>query len=219
MLLLLLLSLLLLLIFMFFFLFAVHCLTFPFSNIKHIWLYFCVMKVHLLIEPDLSNVLRGYWLALYTVDFEMWHLELITGLVVLISSSRYFLLKVWPDFAKSSEAANQQVCSMWFVVFIRWSQIWIMGIQLPVSQHLGHKYLFLNMLLTFGLVATDVWFYSFIIIVIKALSDLVVCEFCCFTHPFLLFIYFLKYLQCNIHICCIKQNIEYIFKNCHKKKT
>ncbi|KAL5552701.1 hypothetical protein UlMin_040102 [Ulmus minor] len=42
-------------------------------------------------------------------DFEMWHLELITGLVVLISSSRYLLLKTWPDFAESSEAANQQV--------------------------------------------------------------------------------------------------------------
>ncbi|KAM3706153.1 hypothetical protein ACJW31_03G131900 [Castanea mollissima] len=41
--------------------------------------------------------------------FEMWHLELITGIVVLISSSRYLLLKTWPDFAESSEAANQQV--------------------------------------------------------------------------------------------------------------
>ncbi|GMY26401.1 hypothetical protein FCV25MIE_21643 [Fagus crenata] len=41
--------------------------------------------------------------------FEMWHLELITGLVVLISSCRYLLLKTWPDFAESSEAANQQV--------------------------------------------------------------------------------------------------------------
>ncbi|PON42342.1 CAAX amino terminal protease [Parasponia andersonii] len=42
-------------------------------------------------------------------DFEMWHLELITGLVVVISSSRYLMLKTWPDFAESSEAANQQV--------------------------------------------------------------------------------------------------------------
>ncbi|XP_059447467.1 uncharacterized protein LOC132178906 [Corylus avellana] len=41
--------------------------------------------------------------------FEMWHLELITGLVVLISSCRYLLLKTWPDFSESSEAANQQV--------------------------------------------------------------------------------------------------------------
>lgn len=43
--------------------------------------------------------------------FEMWHLELITGIVVLISSSRYLLLKTWPDFAESSEAANRQVLS------------------------------------------------------------------------------------------------------------
>ncbi|KAK7399636.1 hypothetical protein VNO78_10823 [Psophocarpus tetragonolobus] len=43
--------------------------------------------------------------------FEMWHLELISGLVVLISSCRYLLLKTWPDFAESSEAANQQVLS------------------------------------------------------------------------------------------------------------
>ncbi|KAL9423772.1 hypothetical protein AB3S75_035791 [Citrus x aurantiifolia] len=42
-------------------------------------------------------------------DFELWHLELITGLVVLVSSCRYLLLKTWPDFAESSEAANQQV--------------------------------------------------------------------------------------------------------------
>ncbi|KAF3431133.1 hypothetical protein FNV43_RR25863 [Rhamnella rubrinervis] len=44
-------------------------------------------------------------------DFEMWHLELITGLVVMISSCRYLLLKTWPEFAESSEAANQQVLS------------------------------------------------------------------------------------------------------------
>ncbi|XP_041013326.1 uncharacterized protein LOC121256553 [Juglans microcarpa x Juglans regia] len=43
--------------------------------------------------------------------FEMWHLELVTGLVVLVSSCRYLLLKTWPDFAESSEAANQQVLS------------------------------------------------------------------------------------------------------------
>ncbi|KAF9677846.1 hypothetical protein SADUNF_Sadunf08G0150200 [Salix dunnii] len=40
---------------------------------------------------------------------ETWHIELITGLVILISSCRYLLLKTWPDFAESSEAANQQV--------------------------------------------------------------------------------------------------------------
>ncbi|XP_057530298.1 uncharacterized protein LOC130808807 isoform X1 [Amaranthus tricolor] len=42
-------------------------------------------------------------------DFQVWHLELIMGLVVLISMSRYILLKTWPDFAESSEAANKQV--------------------------------------------------------------------------------------------------------------
>lgn len=50
-----------------------------------------------------------------TVGFEMWHLELITGLVVLISSCRYLLLKTWPDFAESSEAANQQVAVLIFL--------------------------------------------------------------------------------------------------------
>ncbi|KAG6713791.1 hypothetical protein I3842_05G171500 [Carya illinoinensis] len=43
--------------------------------------------------------------------FEIWHLGLVTGLVVLVSSCRYLLLKTWPDFAESSEAANQQVLS------------------------------------------------------------------------------------------------------------
>ncbi|XP_022996702.1 uncharacterized protein LOC111491872 isoform X1 [Cucurbita maxima] len=42
-------------------------------------------------------------------SFEMRQLQLITGLVVLISSSRFLLLKLWPDFAESSEAANRQV--------------------------------------------------------------------------------------------------------------
>ncbi|KAL3337336.1 hypothetical protein AABB24_029810 [Solanum stoloniferum] len=45
------------------------------------------------------------------VTFQMWHLELITGLVILVSSCRYLLLKIWPDFAESSEAANSQVLS------------------------------------------------------------------------------------------------------------
>ncbi|KAK9276555.1 hypothetical protein L1049_006089 [Liquidambar formosana] len=44
--------------------------------------------------------------------FEMWHLELIAGLVILISPCRYLLLKIWPDFAESSEVANQQVLSL-----------------------------------------------------------------------------------------------------------
>ncbi|GFY91484.1 CAAX amino terminal protease family protein [Actinidia rufa] len=42
-------------------------------------------------------------------SFEMWHLQLVIGLVILISSCRYLLLKTWPDFAESSDAANQQV--------------------------------------------------------------------------------------------------------------
>ncbi|XP_055810431.1 uncharacterized protein LOC129880425 [Solanum dulcamara] len=45
------------------------------------------------------------------LTFQMWHLELITGLVILVSSCRYLLLKIWPDFAESSEAANSQVLS------------------------------------------------------------------------------------------------------------
>lgn len=53
--------------------------------------------------------MRISFLPLYAVDFEMWHLELIIGLVVLISSCRFLLLKTWTDFAESSEAANQQV--------------------------------------------------------------------------------------------------------------
>lgn len=54
-----------------------------------------------------------------TAGFEMWHLELITGIVVLISSSRYLLLKTWPDFAESSEAANQQVAVLIFLTVSR----------------------------------------------------------------------------------------------------
>ncbi|XP_028230873.1 uncharacterized protein LOC114411369 [Glycine soja] len=66
------------------------------------------------IEPGVDkfgisfNKARKYNLSF---GFDMWHLELITGLVVLISSCRYLLLKTWPDFAESSEAANQQVLS------------------------------------------------------------------------------------------------------------
>ncbi|XP_020110092.1 uncharacterized protein LOC109725346 [Ananas comosus] len=43
--------------------------------------------------------------------FEMWHIELIVGLVILISTSRFILLKIWPDFSESSDAANQQILS------------------------------------------------------------------------------------------------------------
>lgn len=44
-----------------------------------------------------------------TLGFELWHLELVVGSVLLVSSTRFLLLKIWPDFAKSSETANQQV--------------------------------------------------------------------------------------------------------------
>ncbi|KAL9266477.1 hypothetical protein AKJ16_DCAP20996 [Drosera capensis] len=46
---------------------------------------------------------------LVSFNFEIWHIELISGLVLLISSSRYLLLKTWPDFAESSKAVNRQV--------------------------------------------------------------------------------------------------------------
>ncbi|KAG0520018.1 hypothetical protein BDA96_08G036600 [Sorghum bicolor] len=42
-------------------------------------------------------------------NFETWHLELIAGLVIVISSSRYILLQTWSDFRDSSEAANRQI--------------------------------------------------------------------------------------------------------------
>ncbi|XP_023637848.1 uncharacterized protein LOC17885549 isoform X2 [Capsella rubella] len=41
--------------------------------------------------------------------FETWHLGLVAGIVVFLSSSRFLLLKSWPDFADSSEAANRQI--------------------------------------------------------------------------------------------------------------
>ncbi|CAH9077702.1 unnamed protein product [Cuscuta epithymum] len=47
--------------------------------------------------------------AEFSWDFQVWHLKLIMGLVVLVSSGRYLLLKTCPDFAESSEAANRQV--------------------------------------------------------------------------------------------------------------
>ncbi|GAA0155326.1 metalloprotease [Lithospermum erythrorhizon] len=43
------------------------------------------------------------------VGFEIWHVGLITALVILVSSLRYLLLITWPEFAESSEAANRQV--------------------------------------------------------------------------------------------------------------
>ncbi|KAI3896963.1 hypothetical protein MKX03_026722 [Papaver bracteatum] len=49
--------------------------------------------------------------TLISFDFETCHLELIAGLVILISSARFLLLKTWPNFAKSSEASNRMVLS------------------------------------------------------------------------------------------------------------
>ncbi|KAK7842503.1 hypothetical protein CFP56_013696, partial [Quercus suber] len=62
-----------------------------------------------IILRQVSHVASVEGLPILDCSAEMWHLELITGIVVLISSSRYLLLKTWPDFAESSEAANQQV--------------------------------------------------------------------------------------------------------------
>ncbi|GJV46636.1 hypothetical protein Tco_1431172 [Tanacetum coccineum] len=44
-----------------------------------------------------------------SLDFEIWHLQLIAGLVILISSSRFLLLKTWSDFVEFCEASNQLV--------------------------------------------------------------------------------------------------------------
>ncbi|XP_073033099.1 uncharacterized protein, partial [Primulina eburnea] len=46
---------------------------------------------------------------LWTIGFELWHLEFVVGSILLVSSARFLLLKIWPDFAKSSETANQLV--------------------------------------------------------------------------------------------------------------
>ncbi|GJT82262.1 zinc finger, RING/FYVE/PHD-type containing protein [Tanacetum coccineum] len=43
------------------------------------------------------------------IEFETWYMQLIAGLVILISSSRFLLLKTWSDFVESSEASNQLV--------------------------------------------------------------------------------------------------------------
>uniref|UniRef100_A0A803L104 CAAX prenyl protease 2/Lysostaphin resistance protein A-like domain-containing protein n=1 Tax=Chenopodium quinoa TaxID=63459 RepID=A0A803L104_CHEQI len=65
--------------------------------------------------PSRGTVLRactvtsGLIAALGLAIREVWHLELVIGLVVLISLSRYTLLKIWPDFSESSEGANRQV--------------------------------------------------------------------------------------------------------------
>lgn len=70
-------------------------------------------RVQKIISELLSISSFLNYIILSAVGFEMWHLELITGLVVLISSCRFLLLNTWTDFAESSEAANQQVTESW----------------------------------------------------------------------------------------------------------
>lgn len=63
-------------------------------------------------EINVGKMPRNILTTLFSaVSFETWHLELIAGLVIVISSSRYILLQTWPDFRDSSEAANTQVCN------------------------------------------------------------------------------------------------------------
>lgn len=51
--------------------------------------------------PD-STLLLDY-------NVESWHLEVILGLVVVVSISRQLLLKAWPEFLESSNIANKEV--------------------------------------------------------------------------------------------------------------
>ncbi|XP_026407438.1 uncharacterized protein LOC113302707 isoform X1 [Papaver somniferum] len=75
-----------------------------------------MFAVGLLIRQGSHLVVKEGWpiydcFTLVSFDFETWHLELIAGLVILISSARFLLLKTWPNFAESSEASNQMVLS------------------------------------------------------------------------------------------------------------
>ncbi|CAL5077270.1 unnamed protein product [Urochloa decumbens] len=61
-------------------------------------------------EINVGKMPCGIFTTLFSaVNFETWHLELIAGLVIVISSSRYILLQTWSDFRDSSEAANTQI--------------------------------------------------------------------------------------------------------------
>ncbi|KAI3967289.1 hypothetical protein MKW92_022278 [Papaver armeniacum] len=75
-----------------------------------------MFAVGLLIRQGSHFAVKEGWpiydcFTLVSFDFETWHLELIAGLVILISSARFLLLKTWPNFAESSEASNQMVLS------------------------------------------------------------------------------------------------------------
>ncbi|KAI3884998.1 hypothetical protein MKW98_002390 [Papaver atlanticum] len=75
-----------------------------------------MFAIGLLIRQGSHLVVKEGWpiydcFTLVSFDFETWHLELIAGLVILISSARFLLLKTWPKFAESSEASNQMVLS------------------------------------------------------------------------------------------------------------
>lgn len=74
----------------------------------------CVLEIRLFLvfTSVIISIKSNFLPAFCTVEFETWHLQLIAGLVILISSSRYLLLKTWPEFAESSKAANQQVSSI-----------------------------------------------------------------------------------------------------------
>ncbi|KAI3995931.1 hypothetical protein MKX01_017128 [Papaver californicum] len=75
-----------------------------------------MFAVGLLIRQGSHLVVKEGWpiydcFTQVSFDLETWHLELIAGLVILISSARFLLLKTWPNFAESSEASNQMVLS------------------------------------------------------------------------------------------------------------
>ncbi|XP_031475938.1 uncharacterized protein LOC116247770 [Nymphaea colorata] len=73
-----------------------------------------LVALGLAIRQVSHNAASGGWeipdcSAEVSFSFDWGDLELVIGLVVLVSTCRFFLLKLWPDFSDSSEAANQQV--------------------------------------------------------------------------------------------------------------
>eukprot|EP00250_Pteridium_aquilinum_P014384 c21955_g1_i1 orf=196-831(+) len=73
-----------------------HC------SLRHI----CIQGTHLAAESGWS-VLDSTLLLEYNV--ESWHLEVMLGLVAVVSISRQLLLKAWPEFLESSDIANKEV--------------------------------------------------------------------------------------------------------------